>query len=143
MTIMIGPQPSSDQDYQRRMMLAQILQNKPRQQSSVMPTMNPSMFMNGGGNSGASGMSGGMGSLGPIAAIAAAVAATKGLEYRNPDNGVGKVMRTFNAPSLAQIQQDPKKGILGAATGLFPFLNHKMNRKAKTAKPEWESLLGM
>lgn len=95
------------------------------------------------GSSGLGGGSGAMGSLGPIAAIAAAVALTKGIEHRSPNSGLGKVMRTFNAPSLAQIKEDPGKGILGAATGLFPFLNHKMNKKAKEAKPEWESLLGM
>lgn len=135
------------------------------QNQTSMPSINPMSFMkgNGGGmfggsagsapvmaggdagiGGGASGGSGGgaMAGLGPIAAIAAAVAATKGVEARNDDNWMGDVLRTFNAPSGAQIMEDPETAGLGALTGLFPFLNHKMNDDAKKARPEWEQLLG-
>lgn len=142
-------------------------QAPPQQGGGGMPMMNPmgamGMFGGGGGgaaaggaangveaaaaanSAGAGGAGGGMGSLGalgPVGAIMAAVALTKGMEYRNPDSLAGKLSRTFNAPSLAQIKEDPKVGVT-TALGV-PFLNNwLMNDKAKKTKPEWESFLGL
>lgn len=120
------------------------------------PGINPMMAMRLFGSSGSSagsgtastgagagsGTTGALGSLGPIGAIAAAVAVSKGMEARNPDGVAGKLGRAFNAPSAAQVKEDPRTG-LTALLGL-PFLNYfLMNDKAKSAKPEWESLLGL
>lgn len=144
------PEQPKPQQYSQ---MAFALQQPPpyAQNQTSMPAINPMSFMGkqGGGMFGGSGSAGGasggagaLGSLGPVAAIAAAVAATKGLEARNDDNALGDVLRTFNAPSGAQILEDPETAGLGALTGLFPFLNHKMSDDAKKARPEWESLLG-
>lgn len=71
---------------------------------------------------------------------------SKGVESRNYDSGLGKILRTFNAPSGNQIMADGgpfgNAGI-GAMTGLFPIMNHSMNDEAKAARPEWEAWLGI
>lgn len=125
-----------------------LMQYQPQQQQSQMPSINPMSFINRGGSAGSSaapsGGSGGgaMGSLGPIAAIMAAVALSKGVEYRNSDNMLGKLGQTFNAPSINQIREDPKVG-LTTALGI-PFVNSFiMNKKAKKAQPEWEQMFGI
>lgn len=91
----------------------------------------------GSGSSGASSM----GSLGPVAAIMAAVAASKAVEANNSNNGLGKALGSFNAPSIAQIQADPKTGFTTAAG--IPFVNGFIrNKKSAETRPEWESLFG-
>lgn len=91
---------------------------------------------------GASGGASSLGWLGPAAAIAAAVAATKGYESRNPDSTFSKTFGRFNMPTLNQIMADPKHAGVGALTGTYPLMYDRMNDEAKSAKPEWEELLG-
>lgn len=126
-----------------QMLMARSQQAPQQDGMPMMPGMPMGMMpgMGGGGGAGGGGAGGAMSSLGPIAAIMAAVAATKGAEARNPDSLVGKLGRTFNAPSGAQIAADPKVGMT-TALGI-PFINNWiMNDKAKKARPEWEGLLG-
>ena len=96
----------------------------------------------GGASSAAGGSSSGMmGSLGPIGAIAAAVMMSKGMEADQGNSPMGKVMGSLNAPSAAQIMEDPKTGVT-TAFGV-PFLNGFIrNDESANARPEWESLFG-
>tara|TARA_Y100000034_G_scaffold90112_1_gene108514 strand:+ start:212 stop:946 length:735 start_codon:yes stop_codon:yes gene_type:complete len=94
------------------------------------------------GGAAAGGGASALGAAGPVGAIAALVMLSKGAEARNPNNALGKILRTVNPPDLTQMQADPGGTIPGVLTGLFPFLNHSMNQEAKEARPWWEDAMG-
>lgn len=138
-----------DPNQRNQMILAQMLMNQPQQRQQpaggslpMPPTSVMGSRLGGGGPNPFTSSAGSLGWMGPAAAIAAAVALTKGREARSSGTE-NKLWRTFNAPSGAQIKDDPRLAAMWA-TGLGPLSPWLgIGKSGANVKPEWEQLFGL